>query len=383
MRKLQAFRRAPAVALFAMELTYAPPAAAHKTSYAYLNAVFSQGGVSGKIELAVRDFDAAFFDFAFGPGDGGGKVNVAQMKRHEEEIARLLISKFAIGPRGTPCSLKTLAIDLDNRGGETYLVLPFLGSCGAPGEELQVAYDLMFDIDKEHRALVDIRQDSGAYTGVMTPENRVLHFGAGTQNLAATILSYIRQGAHHIWIGYDHILFLVSLLLPAVLVRAKDKWLPAGGFAVTFWSTAKVVTAFTLAHSITLSAAAFGIVELPSRFVESVIAASVAAAAVNNIFPIVTHRLWAVAFIFGLMHGFGFACVLNELGLPPGQKLAALLAFNIGVELGQLAIVAALLPVLFLARRTVSYSRVVMPFGSALISVIALIWFVERATGTS
>ncbi|MCI0737219.1 MAG: HupE/UreJ family protein [Beijerinckiaceae bacterium] len=383
MGKLQALRRAPAAAVAAIVLAYAPSATAHKTSYAYLNATFAPGAVSGKLELAVRDFDAAFFDFAFGPGDGGGKLNLAQLHRHEQEIAGLLLSKFSIGPPGAACSLKPLAIALDSRGGEDYMILPFLGLCEPPGGELQVGYDLMFDIDAEHRAVIDLRRESEICSGVMTPETRVLHFGTGTKHLSSVILAYVRQGAHHIWIGYDHILFLVSLLLPAVVTWTKQKWLPVDGFAGAFRSTAKVVTAFTLAHSVTLSAAAFGIIELPSRFVESVIAASVAAAAINNLFPVMTRRLWAAAFVFGLIHGFGFASVLSEFGLPPGQKLAALLAFNTGVELGQLAIVAALLPMLFLARRTIAYTRVVMPGGSAAISVIALIWFVERATGTS
>jgi hypothetical protein len=160
-----------------------------------------------------------------------------------------------------------------------------------------------------------------------------------------------------------------------------NKWLPVDGLAGAFWSTAKVVTAFTLAHSVTLSVAAFGIVELPSRFVESAIAASVVVAAINNIYPVITRRLWVVAFVFGLIHGFGFASVLSEFGLPPDRKLVALLAFNVGVELGQLTIVAAVLPVLFLARRTIAYTRFVMPLGSVVISVVALIWFIERATG--
>jgi hypothetical protein len=147
------------------------------------------------------------------------------------------------------------------------------------------------------------------------------------------------------------------------------------------WATARVVTAFTLAHSITLSAAAFSIVELPSRLVECVIAASVTVAAINNIFPIVTRRIWVAAFIFGLMHGFGFASALTDLGLPPARKLIALFAFNVGVELGQLAIVAALLPILFFIRRTNIYARFAMPTGSMLIAVIGFLWLVQRAIG--
>ena len=381
MTLLPVWRNAAAAVLIVTTLLLAPCAMAHKTSYGYLSAVFARDTVSGKIELAVHDFDFAFFDFAFGPAEGSGEINRDQLHRREQEIGGLLLKKISLGSPGAPCSLDPGSITLDLRGGEYFMILPFSGVCKALGEQLQVGYDLMFDIDAQHRALIDVRRDGDVYSGVMSPETRVLLFSPDTNKLRDTILAYILQGAHHIWIGYDHNLFLFSLLLPAVLMRRKHEWLPVDGLAGAFWSTAKIVTAFTLAHSVTLSVAAFGIVELPSRFVESAIAASVVVAAINNIYPVITRRLWVVAFAFGLVHGFGFASVLNEFGLPPDRKLVALLAFNIGVELGQLTIVAAVLPVLFFSRRTIAYTRFVMPGGSVVISVIALIWFIERATG--
>ncbi|HUB64989.1 MAG TPA: HupE/UreJ family protein [Methylocella sp.] len=382
MNLLRAWRRAATAVFAATMLVYAPCAMAHKTSYGYLKADFAGDTVSGKLELAVRDFDFVFFDFAFGPAaNGDGKPNLGQLHRHEQEIDGLLLNKISLGSPGAPCSLTPHPITLDLRGGEYFLILPFSGTCKALSEPLQIGYDLMFDVDAQHRALIDVTRDNNVYSGVITPTGKVLQFGSGTKNLQDTILAYVLQGAHHIWIGYDHILFLFSLLLPAVLVRIKNKWLPVDDLTGAFWSIAKVVTAFTLAHSVTLSIAAFGIVELPSRFVESTIAASVMVAAINNIYPVITRRLWIVAFVFGLIHGFGFASVLTEFGLPPDRKLVALISFNAGVELGQLAIVAAVLPVLFFARRSIAYTRVVMPVGSLMISMVALIWFVERATG--
>jgi hypothetical protein len=375
-------RRYSAAAALVIVFFFAPVALAHKTSYAYLNAVVAGDSVSGKLELAVRDFDFAFFDYAFGPGaDRGGKANLDQLHRHEKEIAALLLEKISIGPPGAPCGLKPGAISLDSHSGEDYVVLLFSGNCESLGAQLQIGYDLMFAIDPQHRALIDVRRDGVNFSGVMTPDTKVLQFNAAEKNLRDTILAYIHQGVHHIWIGYDHILFVCSLLLPAVLLRKQNKWQPVDGFAGAFWGVASVITAFTLAHSITLSAAAFGIIELPSRLVESAIAVSVAVAAINNIYPIITRRLWVVAFAFGLIHGLGFASVLSEFGLPDDRKLAALVSFNVGVELGQLSIVVTLLPFLFAARRKATYSRFVMPAGSFVIAVVALIWFVERATG--
>ena len=193
----------------------------------------------------------------------------------------------------------------------------------------------------------------------------------------------MREGVWHIWIGFDHILFLLALLLPAVLVwRERDRgwqgWQPVPRLRPAAVEVAKVVTAFTLAHSITLSLATLGWVSLPSRVVESTIAASVVLAALNNVWPLFQGRRWAVAFVFGLLHGFGFATVLGELGLPAGSLAKALVGFNLGVELGQLAIVAVFLPAAFLMRATLFYRRVALQAGSVAIALVASLWLIDR-----
>ena len=144
-----------------------------------------------------------------------------------------------------------------------------------------------------------------------------------------------------------HLPFLLSLLLPAVLVRTARGWLPVSRPRPAVISILKVVTAFTLAHSITLSLAALDVVRLPSRLTESVIAASIVLAALNNIFPVVTESRARIAFTFGLLHGFGFASVLADMGLPQGSRLLSLVAFNLGIEVGQLAVVLAVMPVVY------------------------------------
>ncbi len=156
----------------------------------------------------------------------------------------------------------------------------------------------------------------------------------------------------HIWIGFDHILFLLSLLLPAVLIWRASRWQAVETFRAAFVDVFRIVTSFTVAHSITLSLATLGFVSLPSRWVESAIAASVVLAALNNLWPLFHGRRWMVAFGFGLIHGFGFASVLVDLGLPRETLVLALVGFNLGVEAGQLAIVALFLPLAFALRRT-------------------------------
>jgi hypothetical protein len=210
--------------------------------------------------------------------------------------------------------------------------------------------------------------------------------GTGTRQLElnhvsswSAFVEYQRAGIWHIWSGIDHLLFLLSLLLPAVLVRRQHRWdaVPIAGPA--FLNIVKVVTAFTLAHSITLSLAAFDVIQLPSRLTESVIAASIVIAALNNVFPRVTEGRWRIAFSFGLLHGFGFASVLSEMGLPKGARLISLVAFNLGVEAGQLVVVLAVMPLAYFLRATHFYRRGIMPWGSSAIACLALFWFVQRA----
>ncbi len=194
-----------------------------------------------------------------------------------------------------------------------------------------------------------------------------------------TFTRFFYEGVYHIWIGFDHILFLITLLLPAVLVFEKSKWRSVTRLNAALISTIKIVTAFTIAHSITLALAVFNIIYIPSRVVESVIALSVIITALNNIYPFFTQSRWILAFVFGLVHGFGFAGVLTDLGLSNQPLLLSLVGFNLGVEAGQLAIVLVLLPLLFVIRETQSYRVYIFRGGSLLAVFIAAIWLFERS----
>jgi hypothetical protein len=176
-------------------------------------------------------------------------------------------------------------------------------------------------------------------------------------------LRFVEAGFFHILDGSDHLLFVACLVIPFRRLRP----------------LVIIATAFTVAHSITLSLAALGVVVLPSRWVESAIAASVVLASLNNVWPVVCGRRWVLAFVFGLIHGFGFASVLADLGLPQDSLLLALVAFNVGVEAGQLAIVAAFLPVANALRDTRLYRRTVLVFGSLMVAAVAAAWLAERA----
>jgi hypothetical protein len=163
-----------------------------------------------------------------------------------------------------------------------------------------------------------------------------------------------------------------------VLKRQNGVWEPVTAARPAVVNILKIVTAFTLAHSITLSLATLGIVHLPVRLVESSIAATVVLAALNNVIPFFAERGWLVAFSFGLLHGFGFANALADLGLHTGQMAATLFGFNLGVEIGQLTIVAVFMPVALSIRHLLFYQRFVLRAGSVAIMVVASIWLSER-----
>lgn len=185
------------------------------------------------------------------------------------------------------------------------------------------------------------------------------------QNTGSVVRRFVVEGVHHIFIGPDHILFIIGLLL-------------LGG---SLGRLLKIVTAFTLAHSVTLALATLGWVNPPSRVIEPLIALSIAAIGIENLLaPRSGRDLRAtLAFSFGFVHGFGFASVLRELALPPGALGTALFAFNVGVEIGQLCIVLAVAPLLALARaKSATLGRRLAIGGSAAVIAAGAFWFVER-----
>ena len=193
-------------------------------------------------------------------------------------------------------------------------------------------------------------------------------------------IAMIKQGVWHIWIGFDHILFLLALILPAVVRRKNNSiygWEPVLTFKAAFIYIIKVITFFTIAHTITLTLSSLEIISLPSRLVESIIAFSIGLAAFHNIKPIFFMKDWVIAFIFGLFHGFGFASVLSDLGLTKEFLTLSLLGFNIGVEIGQVVIIAIIFPMLYLIRKRKSYPKFLVIM-SALLILMSLYWLIER-----
>jgi hypothetical protein len=352
-------------------------AQAHIASNGFLNLHVDRSQVTGALELAIRDGELAVgLD-----RDGDGKVTWGELRSSQQALQMYVQGHLHLAGAAGPCRMEFSPVQVNDRVDGSYLWLPFTADCGSAFKRLSVAYRVLEAEDPSHRGLLTLSANGATQTAVLggTPEARL--FELEHPSPWSAFIEYLHAGIWHIWSGIDHLLFLLSLLLPAVLVRRRDRWEAVPIAAPAFANIVKVVTAFTLAHSITLSLAAFDVIRLPGRLTESIIAASIIVAALNNVFPRVTEGRWRIAFAFGLLHGFGFASVLAEMGLPKGARLVSLIAFNLGVEAGQLAVVLAVMPVAYLLRSTAFYRRGVMPWGSSAIAALALVWFVQRAIG--
>jgi HupE / UreJ protein len=356
-------------------LLFTLPAWAHKPSDSYLSLSVQNDHIEGQWDIALRDLaDAIGLD-----SDGNGELTWGEVRNKHAEIRAYALSRLALSADQQACTTQLLEQLIDHHTDGAYSVLRFRSDCNAPIERLAVDYRLLFDIDAQHKGLLRLTQGGQTSTAIFSQDSPAQEFSITERSRWEEASQFIHEGIWHIWLGFDHVLFLLALLLPAVLVRTEGRWQAVGEFSSVCWNVVSIVTAFTLAHSLTLSLAALDVVRLPSRLVESTIAASVVLAGIGNLYPMMMKRRWMIAFGFGLIHGFGFAAVLTDLGLPQSSLLLSLVSFNVGVELGQLAIVAAFLPLAYLIRHSWSYPRLVVTGGSLAVIAIALVWFTERA----
>jgi hypothetical protein len=213
-----------------------------------------------------------------------------------------------------------------------------------------------------HQHLTNVNMNGTLEEAVLNASNPTATFTSGEPNALRAFGSFLRLGIMHIFTGYDHLAFLVGLLIVTTNLK----------------SLIKIITAFTVAHSITLALATLDIVELPTRLTESVIALSIAYVAVENLLGMRVIARYRIAFLFGLVHGFGFSSVLREMGLSRGHLALSLFSFNLGVEIGQVAFVLALFPLIVYVTASSSQRRFQMSV-SLIVLCLATYWFVQRA----
>lgn len=351
--------------------TAAWAASAHEGSTSYL-AIDAQAGGP---DLAGR-FDVALIDLAWSlplDVDADGALSWNEILARQTAIAGLLDEGLSLTRGGKPCAFAMREPWLTDRLGLPYLSIDVAAKCESAGP-ITLASSLFFEEDDTHRVLVSVRTPTDVHTATLAPISRSWSEPAAA-SAWRTALAFVWQGMWHVWIGYDHLIFLLLLLLPGVVRRGKSD--DDRGRAIAL-DLARIVTAFTVAHSITLGLAATALVRLPERPIEVAIALSLVVAGVMNLAPRLLRFRLPLAFGFGLVHGFGFANALAGHDTGGSPMWPVLAGFNIGVELANLAVIAALLPLLLWTGRFAWYAPRVMPAVSLVAAAVGAAWMMQR-----
>ena len=367
---------------------------AHFPDQSYIYLQIQENSIAGRFEISTWDLNKVF----------GLNLKVGLTKEdlapHLSKIQEYVLQNASFNsPEDGDYQIRFTEPDIlraENFGDFVLLKFELEGVRNIP-QKCNVQYEAFIKDISGHTALLVIEENKN--TGLANNESmHSLEFSPGktrqelstTENfLMRSLWAMIKSGIWHIWIGFDHILFLLALLLPSVLkfrsndgfltAGSNDKvWIPVERLKPALINVVKIVTFFTIAHSITLCLAAFEIISLPPRLIESIIAISIALAAIHNIYPLFPGKEWLIAFVFGLFHGFGFASVLAEKGLVGNYLGLSIFGFNLGVEIGQLAIILLVFPILYLLRKTFLYPKIRV-FGSIILILFSLYWFIERA----
>lgn len=357
---------------------------AHAPEQSYVYLTIDDHAVSGRVEITHRDLNTLF---------GLDWPERMRVEQHQIDQVKDRVNDYVEQRLGFSINDEKKTINIVDHSTLSVTFAKFLrvhfelSEINEMPKYIDITNNLIFNDMPNHQSLLVIENNwkTGTYNNeamvslTFTPDTTQQRLDLSDGSTLNALWGLIKMGLHHILIGADHILFLIALLIPSVMSFKSSHWQGNNSFKSAFVRIVKIVTVFTIAHSITLSLSALDIIFIPSRIVESVIAFSIAAAAIHIILPrFLTHSLWLVL-VFGLFHGIGFASVLKELEFPQHFMFESLLGFNIGVELGQLAIVCAVIPVLFMFRNEKFYSRFVMPVASIGLIAISIYWFIERA----
>jgi hypothetical protein len=354
-------------------LLLASTAWAHKASDSYLTLTPRGSALAARWDIALKDLDSELDLDA----DGDGRIIWRELQPRESELQKYALSHLQLSQAAQSCSLLPSSLKLTRHSDGVYAVLDFSFACPAEIRTVSLDYSLLFDVDAQHRGLVRLAGLGDSWVA-FSSDLRTRELAFTEVPLAHQGWEAFQQGVSHIASGTDHLCFLFALLLPSVLRRRGGQWESVGQLKPALLEVLKVVTSFTLAHSVTLGLAAFEVVHPEPKWVEVAIAASVGLAALNNLLPLLPEGRWSLAFGLGLLHGFGFVGALQDLGAGGARLWLSVVGFNLGVEAGQGAIVALFVPLAFMLRRTLVYRVGLLQLGSVGILGAAVWWVVQR-----
>ncbi|MGK2897947.1 MAG: HupE/UreJ family protein [Burkholderiaceae bacterium] len=368
-------------------LAFGAAAQAHKASDSYLQIDATEAGLTLRWDIALRDLDAAI-DL---DTNEDGRLTWAEVKTAWPRLQGYALARLQI----EGCALRPTGQALERRNDGAYAVIFLASDCRLAATPV-IRYGLFREVDPTHRGIAKLQRPGQPPVLTMLNPTEAAPAGpastppdAGAASAPSDAFApsgawaFLREGIRHILTGYDHVLFLLCLLLPAVMRRTPTGWQPVATLSQAVWPVVGIVSAFTVAHSITLALAATKVVSLSPAFIEPAIAVTIILAALDNIWPIFPVKRVVVTFFFGLIHGFGFAGVLAELNLPTAEFAWALLQFNLGLEAGQLMIVVSVTALLFLLRQRPHYRAWVVRGGSVAALLVGLLWLIERTANVS
>lgn len=358
------------------------PALAHQTGNSYLVITESNGRLQVEIDFIVRDLGNLLQ--APTPTDAPAPTP-EQLQAMQPAIAQVIQASLEVqqNAQTQPLEFVSQSVVLHNDG--LYVRQRFTSpSMASPLQFVVVRYGFFNQNDKLGRAFFKLQLGKDEISSVFDSSTPIQRFVLGESKRWSTIGLFTQEGAWHIWGGPDHLLFLLTLLLPGLMLLHRTTGTGTGnvternGTKTAALFALKVITAFTLAHSITLLASVLDVITLPSRWIESAIALSIMLSAGLNLQTRIQWSPWKLAFIFGLVHGMGFANGLRDLGLSQTYFIETVLAFNVGVELGQIAAVVAVGMPLILLAKTARTQQLIMTCGSWGVLVISGVWLVQR-----
>jgi len=367
----------------------ASPASAHRNDESYLYLDVGDSNLSGRVEMPYRDLRAELGLEI----DGTADELRAEFEANLEQLQTYALDNSEIGAGGVVWPMNFDGVELlvdegSDDNGLGYVILPFTVELDAPSvpQVLEVTFTPFLEEIPDRNNITLVSNDWKR--GVFEEETNELlihtvdapsgEIDLGNSSQWTNFRASIDLGVDHIRTGPDHVFFILVLLLPAVLILVAGRWRPSPSFGYSLLRIVLVATMFTIAHSITFTLAGLDYLPLPpSKLTETVIALSIVLAALHNLRPVLGHREWILAFVFGLFHGMGFAGLVEDLDINRSTQLVSLLGRNVGIEIAQLVIIFLTFPMLFILRRTRIYMGLftVVSIGLAAVSSV---WVVER-----
>ncbi|PCJ14901.1 MAG: hypothetical protein COB02_18545 [Candidatus Cloacimonadota bacterium] len=349
----------------------------HEISLSFLHLNKKETILQGFWNVSVRDLELSIgLDANF-----DGDISWSEILSQQNSIEKLVNRSLFFRQEMNLCKIQIDDLLIEELSSGPYIHIPISIECNYILKNIKLRYEFLFDLDAQHKAIFTI--NSKAITNVIsfTKKNNTHQIRDKATSLTSLFVIYVKEGYFHIITGYDHLLFLLTLLLPCCVTVTHLKKNHSKNLIEVLWGIFKIVSIFTIAHSVSLAFTSFKIISLESWVVESIIAFSIVLMAINNIVPLFNDRLLFLIFAFGLIHGMGFASIILDLQLPSDYLLVILLAFNFGVELGQLLFIALILPILYFFRTSTFYKKYCLSFLSLTILIISSIWLFERLLG--